>query len=221
MARVMLPSKASTAPTRMLLALLAVAALLPVGARGQDAAPPMPEDPRAPRYREVERGLFTGFEVGYLSLFKTPTADRVKFPFAGADGGRAGGLLVGAILGYDLSSRLAVSLYALGGNARASISYGAFSVLSAGGDVRLALYGSSDSYGVERLHFYVHGRGGLLITEPEGLLGKNDVYVAGGPGVEYFTHLRHFSVGLAADVAYLTKAKAAGLTVTPTVRYTF
>ncbi|HYS79483.1 MAG TPA: adventurous gliding motility protein CglE [Anaeromyxobacteraceae bacterium] len=217
----MLPSKASTAPTRMLLALLAVAALLPVAARGQDAAPPMPEDPRAPRYREVERGLFTGFEVGYLSLFKTPTADRVKFPFAGADGGRAGGLLVGAILGYDLSSRLAVSLYALGGNARASISYGAFSVLSAGGDVRLALYGSSDSYGVERLHFYVHGRGGLLITEPEGLLGKNDVYVAGGPGVEYFTHLRHFSVGLAADVAYLTKAKAAGLTVTPTVRYTF
>ena len=217
----MLPSKASTAPSRMFLALLLSAALLPTAALGQEAAPPMPEDPRAPRYREVERGLFTGFEVGYLALFKTPVADRAKFPFAGDGGGNAGGLLVGATLGYDLTSRLAVAIYALGGNARASISYGAFSVLSAGGDIRLALFGSSDTYGVERLHFYVHGRGGLLITQPEGLLGKNDVYVAGGPGVEYFTHLRHFSVGLAADVAYLTKAKAAGLTVTPTLRYTF
>ena len=221
----MLPSKASTAPTRMLLALLAAAALLPVAARGQEAAPPMPEDPRAPRYREVERGFFTGFEVGYLSLFKTPVADPAKFPFAKTDGkaegGRAGGLLVGTTLGYDLSRRLAVALYALGGNARASLNYGAFSVLSAGGDIRLALFGSSDTYGVERLYFYVHGRAGLLITRPEGLLGTNDVYVAGGPGLEYFTHLRHFSVGLAADVAYLTKAKAAGLTVTPTVRYTF
>ena len=197
----MLPSKASTAPSRLLLALLLSAALLPAAALGQEAAPPMPEDPRAPRYREVERGLFTGFEAGYLSLFKTPVADRAKFPFAGDGGGNAGGILVGATLGYDLTRRLAVAIYALGGNARASI--------------------SSDTYGVERLHFYVHGRGGLLITQPEGLLGKNDVYVAGGPGVEYFTHLRHFSVGLAADIAYLTKAKAAGLTVTPTLRYTF
>jgi hypothetical protein len=221
MARVMLPSKASKAPSRMLLALLLSAALLPAAALGQEAAPPMPEDPRAPRYREVERGLFTGFEVGYLSLFKTPVANPAKFPFAGDGGGTAGGLLVGATVGYDLTRRLAVALYALGGNARASTSYGAFSVLSAGGDIRLALFGSSDTYGVERFHFYVHGRGGLLITQPEGLLGNNDVYVAGGPGVEYFTHLRHFSVGLAADVAYLTKAKAAGLTVTPTLRYTF
>ena len=217
----MLPSKASKAPCRIFFALLLAAAVLPSAARGQEAAPAIPEDPRAPRYHDVERGIFTGFEVGYLSLFKTPTADRVKFPFAGADGGNASGLLVGTIVGYDLSTRLAVALYALGGNARASVSYGAFSVLSAGGDVRVALLGSADRYGVERLYFYLHGRAGLLITQPEGLLGKSDVYVAGGPGVEYFTHLRHFSVGLAADVAYLTRAKAAGLTVTPTLRYTF
>ncbi|HEX7489537.1 MAG TPA: adventurous gliding motility protein CglE [Anaeromyxobacteraceae bacterium] len=218
----MLSSKASQAPVRIFLALLLASAVLPSAAHGQEAAPAMPDDPRAPRYHEVERGFFTGFEVGYLSLFKTPVADPAKFPFAPkGGGGNASGLLVGTTLGYDLSSRLAVALYAVGGNARASISYGAFSVLSAGGDVRLALLGWPDSYGVERLYFYLHGRAGLLITQPEGLLGKSDVYVAGGPGVEYFTHLRHFSVGLAADVAYLTKAKAAGLTVTPTVRYTF
>jgi hypothetical protein len=181
----------------------------------------MPEDPRAPRFRDVERGFFTGFEVGYLTLFKTPTADRTKFPFAGAEGGRSDGFLVGATLGYDLTSRLALSAVVLGGNSRASISYGAFSVYAFGGDLRVSLLGSRDANEVERLFVYLHGRGGLMLTRPEGLLGTNDVYVAGGPGVEYFTHLRHFSVGLAADVAYLTKAKAAGLAVTPTVRYTF
>src|ERR1700694_1633014 len=189
----MLSSKASQAPARIFLALLLASAVLPVAAHGQEAAPAMPEAPRAPRYHEVERGFVTGSEVGYLSLFKTPVADPAKFPFAPkAGGGNASGLLVGTTLGYDLSTRLAVALYAVGGNARASISYGAFSVRSAGGDVRLALLGWPDSYGVERFYVYLHGRAGLLITQPEGLLGKSDVYVAGGPGVEYFTHLRHF-----------------------------
>lgn len=181
----------------------------------------MPEDPRAPRYREVERGFFTGFEIGYLSLFKTPTADRTKFPFAGAGGGRSDGFLVGATVGYDITSRLALSAFALGGESRASVSYGAFSVYAFGGDLRVSLAALRDANQVERVFFYLHGRGGLLFTRPEGLLGDSDVYLAGGPGVEYFTHLRHFSVGLAADAAYVTKAKAAGLAITPTVRYTF
>jgi hypothetical protein len=200
---------------------LSIAALLPLAAAAQEAAPPMPEDPRAPRYQEVERGLFTGFEVGYLTLFKTPTADQVKFKFAGAGGGTSSGFLVGATLGYDVTSRLAIAAYALGGNSRASVSYGAFSVLSAGGDLRLSLVGARDANSVERLFVYVHARGGYLLTYPEGLFGTHDTYFAGGPGVEYFTRLRHFSVGLAADVAYVAKAKALGLAVSPTVRYTF
>lgn len=200
---------------------LVIAAILPIVAVAQEAAPPMPEDPRAPRFRDVERGFFAGFEVGYLTLFKTPTADRAKFPFAGAGGGRSDGFLVGGTVGYDLTSRVALSAFALGGNTRADVSYGAFSVYAFGGDLRLSLLAARDANQVERVFFYLHGRGGLLLTRPEGLFGSNDVYLAGGPGVEYFTHLRHFSVGLAADVAYVTKAKTAGLAVTPTVRYTF
>lgn len=181
----------------------------------------MPEDPRAPRFREVERGFFTGFEVGYLSLFKTPTADRNKFPFAGAGGGRSDGFLVGTTVGYDITSRVALSAFALGGESSANVSYGAFSVYAFGGDLRLSFATLRDANQVERVFFYVHGRGGLLFTRPEGLFGSSDTYLAGGPGVEYFTHLRHFSVGLAADVAYVNKAKTAGLAITPTVRYTF
>jgi hypothetical protein len=200
---------------------LVIAAILPLAAAAQEAAPALPDDPRAPRFREVERGFFTGFEVGYLTFFKTPTADRSKFQFAGTDGGRSDGFLIGAHVGYDLTSRLALSAFALGGNSRANVSYGAFSLYAFGGDLRVSLLGSRDAYQVERVFFYLHGRGGLLLTRPEGLFGTNDVYVAGGPGVEYFTHLRHFSIGLAADVAYVTKAKAVGLALTPTVRYAF
>ncbi len=200
---------------------LVIVAVLPIAAAAQDSAPPMPEDPRAPRFHEVERGFFTGLEVGYLSLFKTPTADQNKFRFAGTGGGRSNGFLVGVNFGYDVTSRVALSAFALDGNSRASVSYGAFDVYAFGGDLRVSLFAARDANKVERVFFYVHGRGGLLLTRPEGLFGNTAIYFAGGPGVEYFTHLRHFSVGLAADVAYVTKAKTAGLAITPTVRYTF
>lgn len=195
--------------------------LLPLAAAAQESAPPLPQDPRAPRFREVERGFFTGFEVGYLTLFKTPTADPARYPLAGAGGGRSSGFLVGTTLGYDVTDRLAVALYVLGANSSASMSYGGFSVVSAGGDLRLSYYGKRDPNGVDRLYLYVHGRAGYLLSYPEGLFSTHDAYLAGGPGVEYFTRLRHFSIGLVADLAYLPKAKTAGIAVTPTVRYTF
>lgn len=205
---------------RHVIAVLA-AALLPLGALAQESAPPLPQDPRAPRFREVERGFFTGFEVGYLSLFKTPTADRNRFPLAGAGGGRSSGFVLGTTIGYDVTDRIALALFFLGGDTTASLSYGSFSVFAAGADVRVSFYGKSDSQGVDRLFLYVHGRGGYLRTYPEGLFGTSDAYLSGGPGVEYFTRLRHFSIGLAADYVRWLDAGANGYAIYPTVRYTF
>ena len=199
--------------------LLALALAAP--ARAQEAAPPLQEDPRAPRFAEVERGFFTGFELGWLHLFDSPTADPAKYPFAGESGGAAGGFMMGAHVGVDVTDRLAVALFASGANADASASYGAFSLVATGLDLRLSLYGRRDRNGLERLHVYVHGRGGWLVTRPSGLFGTTDVLVAGGPGVEYFTRLRHFSIGLATDVAYVVDAGTMGVAVLPTVRYTF
>jgi hypothetical protein len=193
----------------------------PIAAAAQEAAPPMPEDPRAPRYQEVERGFYTGFELGYLGLFKTPNADPGRYQYAPSNGGFSSGLLVGMTFGYDVSSRFALSAFVLGSNSQASVSYGAFSVYAAGADLRVALFGSRDKYALERTYIYVHGRAGYLLTRPEGLFGTNDTYFALGPGLEYYTRLRHFSVGLAADLAYVAKAGTAGVAVTPTVRYTF
>lgn len=199
----------------------ALALALPVATSAQDAAPALQEDPRAARFRDVERGFFLGFEMGYLHLLDTPTAEPVDFPYAGESGGTAGGLLVGVNAGVDLGSRLSVSIYGAGGNQRASVDYGAFSLYSAGLDVRVSLLGRRDRNGFERLFVYVHGRGGYAKTWPVGLFGEDDVLVAGGVGVEYFTRLRHFSLGLAADYVHATKAGAGGIAVYPTLRYTF
>jgi hypothetical protein len=200
--------------------LAAALLLLPALALGQDAAPQLQEDPRAARFRDVERGFFVGFQAGYLGLLDTPTADPAKYPLAGSSGGSAGGLLVGATVGVDLGSRFAIALVVQGGNERAGANYGAFSLLAAGADVRYAFANWRDRNDWERLFLYAHGRGAYAWTTPEGLFGTTDVVLAAGPGIEYFTKLRHFSVGAAVDAVYATKAATFGFAITPTVRYT-
>lgn len=198
-----------------------VALLVPMFAVAQQAAPRLAEDPRAARFRDVERGFFVGFEAGYLGLLDTPTDDREKFQLAGESGGRAGGLLVGVLAGVDLGTRVSLAVFAQGGNESASANYGAFSLLAAGLDAKVALLGWRDRNDWERLYLYVHGRGGYARTYPEGLFGTDDLLVAGGPGIEYFTRLRHFSIALGADFVYATKASVAGFAIYPTIRYTF
>ena len=87
--------------------------------------------------------------------------------------------------------------------------------------VRFALARFPDSQGVARIRIFAHARGAWLITEPHGLFGTTDVLVAAGPGVEYYTRLRHFSVGLAVDGVFALKAKAPGIACVPSLRYTF
>jgi hypothetical protein len=206
---------------RPISAVALLALLLPALALGQDAAPKLEEDPRAPKFKDVERGFFIGFEAGYMGLLKTPTANPEKFPLAGSGGGRASGMLVGMLAGVDLGRYLSVAAYLQDGNARASQDYGAFSVYAAGLDVKLAVFGRKDVNDWERLYAYVHARGGYAKTSPEGLFGTRENILAGGLGLEYYTRLRHFSIALGVDALYATKAKASGYAVYPTVRYTF
>jgi hypothetical protein len=206
---------------RLLATLLAASALAASAAAAQEAAPVMPEDPRAPRFHEIERGLFAAAEVGWLGLLRTPTADRTRYAAAGEGGGFASGVQVGILLGAEVGERVSLALLLLGANEQAGVSSGAFSLFGAGADVRFAFRGIPDSQGVERVYFYLHGRGAWFTTDPHGLFGKTDTLVGGGPGVEYFTRLRHFSVGLALDAVYALKAKAPGIALLPAVRYAF
>ncbi len=203
------------------LAVALLSAALPGLARAQDAAPPLQENPRKAHFNDVERGWFVGFEAGYLGLLQTPTQDKANFPYAGEGGGNASGFHVNLHVGRDLTSRLALAVFGEGGNVRASASYGAFSLYSVGLDARYAFYGKKDRNDWERFFLYVHGRGGYAVTYPKGLFGTTDVVIQAGPGLEYFTRLRHFSVGAAVDYVRVLKAKSNGFAIYPTVRYTF
>jgi hypothetical protein len=196
-------------------------ALFALAAGAQEAAPTLQEDPRAAKFKDVERGFFVGFDAGWLSFLKTPVADPARHGYAGKDGGVSGGVLIGANVGYDLFSRLAISLFAVGANEKADVNYGAFSLYAAGLDVRYSFWSMKDRNGWERLFAYAHARGGYARTWPTGLFGDVETLVSGGVGIEYFTRLRHFSVGLAADGAYALKASSMGWALYPTVRYTF
>lgn len=200
---------------------LAVVLTVPGLARAQDAAPPLQENPKAARFDDVERGFFVGFNAGYLSFLDTPTSEPENFPYAGESGGRSGGLLLAAELGRDFTPRVSAALFAQGGSQRASPSYGAFSLYAGGVDVRFSYFGRKDRNDWERFFLYVHARAGYARTFPKGLFGTSDVVVQGGPGLEYFTRLRHFSIGGSLDVVRALKAKANGVTLYSTVRYTF
>jgi hypothetical protein len=206
---------------RIPLALALVLAAPLFAAAQETAAPQLQEDPRAPKFRDVERGFFFGLEAGYMGFFETPTSDPAKYPYAGTGGGRSSGLVLGVTVGTDVGDRISVAAYGQGGNQTAGSRYGAFGLFAGGLDLRVAVYGKKDRNDNERFYLYVHGRGGYARTYPEGLFGTNDLVFAGGPGIDYFTPLRHFSVGFAADYVYASKAKASGFSVYPTVRYTF
>ena len=47
------------------------------------------------------------------------------------------------------------------------------------------------------------------------------VLVFGGPGIEYYTRLRHFSFGVEITGSYLVNSGAFGFAITPTLRYAF
>ena len=203
------------------LAMVIASASLALAAHAQEAAPTLQEDPRAAKFKDVERGFFVGFDAGWLSFMKTPVADTVRHGYAGTDGGASSGILVGVNAGVDLFSRFAVSVFAVGANERASVNYGAFSLYAAGIDLRYSFWSMKDRNGWERFFAYAHARGGYARTWPTGLFGDVETLLSGGVGIEYFTRLRHFSVGIAADGAYAAKAGSLGWALYPTVRYTF
>jgi len=204
----------------------ALAALLPGWALAQEAAPQLEENPKAPRFGEVERGFFSAVEAGYLGILKTPVADPAGHPYAclpgsSCAGGMASGLALTIDLGYDFTKRFAGSLFLLQAFESASQTYGSFQLTAVGGCLRWAFVGTRDANGVERFYAYLRARGAYVWTWPKGLFGTTDELAGAGLGIDYYTRLRHFSVGLAVDGLYFFQAKVPAFDVLATLRYTF
>lgn len=191
-------------------------ALLPALAFAQSAPS---KDKEAVTFNEIERGPYFGAGGGWLFLLSAPNGG----PFSP---GQTAQVEIGANIGerlsvggfFEFSANRASATYLGNGNGTAS---GDFSAFIAGASVRGNLVGFNDSQDVRRTWIYIRGGAGYTMFSPKQLLSNSDILVFAGPGVEYYTRLRHFSVAIDLTGSFLLTSGSLGVAVTPNVRYAF
>jgi len=206
---------------RNLLVCLCAALLLPVSARAQfdsEAAAPL-EDKPAVQINEIERGLYIGLSAGGMLLFG---------PEAKAGSGLSTGQHMAISIGYDLSERLSLGLMVLGTHVNTPAAFitesnmgGDFSAQTIGALARVAVLSRPDENGINRLFVDLHAGAGLGLMGPKNFYPGSDIVLLGGAGVEWFTRLRHFSVGIDADFLFGISNMGPGLMLSPKLRYSF
>jgi hypothetical protein len=179
---------------------------------------------------EVERGFYLGADVGVSYLGSLPAQ-------AGTPSPSSWGMVLRLEAGYDIGRYVTVSAFGAFAAYSAGSEYigysqglasGAFTQLIPGVAVRFNALGFADGQGVQRTWLYVKVGAGWAFFQPQALFtltpatsSYSSFYGFGGVGVQYYTHLRHFSIGLEVDATYLGKSKDWGFQVTPNIRYAF
>lgn len=203
--------------------LLPLLALFPLVSFAQGTAPNLGADAEAARYPEIERGFFFGVAGGASLLLEAPGPENGVRPFSS-------GMTARVEMGYDFGEHLALSIFVQGAAQSASAEYigfsnglasGDFGYLMPGASLRASIVGFGDSQDVKRTWIYARGQAGYTLWRPKALLPDADIQLGVGPGVEYFTRLRHFSVGLEVLGTYLLDSGTTGVLVLPNVRYAF
>jgi hypothetical protein len=185
---------------------------------------PPPQDKAAVTFEEVERGFFFGVEAGVSAITNPPAEEGRLRPFSW-------GQMAMVEVGYELFERVSLAAFVMASSHSASSQYtgfspnqgasGDFATLVPGLTARVSIIGFADAQAVDRTFVYARAGVGYANFWPKALLPETDVLVFGGPGVEYFTRLRHFSVGLEVMGSYLVTGQAMGFTITPNLRYAF
>lgn len=196
---------------------IVVAVLTSASLAAAQAAPT--KDKAAVVYDEVERGFYLGANAGAFFLVSAPHGG----PFSQ-------GQSAGIEIGVDIGERLSVGGFVLATANRAGSDYqgqsgglasGDFSALIPGALVRANLVGFNDAQEVRRTWLYLRGGAGFAMFSPKQLLPNSDIFVFAGPGVEYYTRLRHFSVALEVTGSFLVTSGSPGFAITPNLRYAF
>jgi len=191
-------------------------------AQAPQAPAAAPADRAAVTFDEIERGVYFGLAAGPLFLVNPPSETGPR-PFST-------GPYAQVELGVDLGTRLSLGAFVqisssrtgaeYTGNSNGSVS-GDFTTLVPGAALRARLVGFADSQEVVRTWIYLRAGAGYAMFSPKQLLPDSDILVFGGPGVEYYTRLRHFSVGLEVTGTYLVDSGTYGFAISPNLRYAF
>ncbi len=181
------------------------------------------EDKKAPAIQEIERGFYFEGRGGFWGVINPPASSTSKQYFST-------GQALELDMGFDIGERVSPSIFLIASANKMGSDYTGLSGGSASGDfgamipgvgVKIRLVGFDDSQSVKRTWFYVRVAGGAIFYSPAALLNKFDVFVSAGPGVEYFTKLRHFSIGVEANFNFMALTTTLGFSVLPTVKYSF
>ncbi len=179
---------------------------LPALASAQDTpllhATPVNDRP-AETFDEIERGLYFAVQGGAV-LHRQPAGGRIH----------VAALLAGQVaqveIGVDLGERLSLGAVRAGRHQPGGLrvhraSRGARRPVTSrrwrsGATARVRLMGFADSQDVQAHCSSTRAReGGCAMFSPKLLLPESDILVFAGPGVEYYTRLRHFSSGPRGD----------------------
>jgi hypothetical protein len=179
---------------------------------------------------EIERGFYLGADVGLAYLGGLPAK-------AGTPSPSSLGATIRLEVGYDIGRYVTLNVFCAFSSYRAGSDYvgysgglasGDFTELTPGLAVRFNALGFADSQGVQRTWLYVKAGAGWSFFEPSALFTATPAtssysafYGFAGIGVQYYTHLRHFSIGLEVDASFLGKSSDWGFLVTPNIRYAF
>jgi hypothetical protein len=191
--------------------------------------PPVEEPPKIQKIQAVERGFFLETDAGISWIVnKLTTTDAMGH---GTDHAFGISFLGGAFVGYDILPvlSLAVGAYAMG----ATVSRDTTITGAPQGDLYFIIPMAQLQFALvttERNFLYVRGGGGFAFGLPNQIsynnmnvdYGGNGPAFAGTIGFERYTKLRHFSIGAQAGAIVVTKpAVGIGVSVTPTLKYTF
>jgi hypothetical protein len=178
-------------------------------------------DTRVVDIDEVERGLSVGVDYGPAYYLPASGAGSINLnPTSTSPSTR-----VGLRLGYDVLNNLAVDAFVLGTfstgvidleDVRDGKTTGDLALIAPGVGVRFAFITT------ERVFAFVRAGVGYALWFPPELAGATgSLHTDGALGVEYYTKLRHVSVGVEAAFQALLGPTAFGVHVYPTLKYTF
>ena len=201
--------------------LLTALILLPMPSFAQIAAAEVKDRDVVP-VDEIVKGFYLSASAGPTLLFHPPASSGPSPTSLGQ--------IVKIGFGYDFAERMSLGLFVAVTSNRAGTDYigksggtasGDFASLLPGAELKVNLVGFQDAIQVKRSWFYVKAGVGYLFLYPQALLPDRDIDALGGLGFEYFTHLRHFSIGLEALGMYWIRQKTYGVALMPTLRYAF
>jgi hypothetical protein len=171
---------------------------------------------------EVERGVFVGVELG--GNYYIPIGTGAGFVPLN-ESFDAPGTRMGMRVGYDVSELINVEVFVLANFNKGPIKQDAIVAGNVTGDLAHFAPGIAGRFSflkTDRLHTYVRGGAGYAMWFPAELGGAfGSIHLEGGLGVEYYTRLRHISIGAEVMAQALVGPTAVGVHVYPTIKYTF